>query len=191
MARPKNTTGCSVSGCARPVKSWGWCSAHYSRWRRYGDPAAAVAIVGNDAARFWSHVNKAGPVPAHRPDIGPCWLYSAKFNGKGYAQIKIGGIKVAAHRWAYEQVGQRIPEGLEIDHLCRVRNCVRSSHLEPVTHAENIARAMKNSPDCPKGHPLSGENLYTWKRRRYCRACLREWSRLGHRRKRQEARLAS
>jgi len=71
------------------------------------------------------------------------------------------------HRLTYEALVGPIPPGLVIDHLCRVPECVNPDHLEPVTHAENLARGIgANSRDrraaqthCPNGHALEGENL--------------------------------
>ena len=84
-----------------------------------------------------------------------------------------------SHRLAYELEIGPIPAGLEIDHLCRVRNCVNPAHLEPVTHAENIRRGTgplaenARKTECVHGHPLEGANLYVrpGDGHRQCRAC--------------------
>lgn len=73
-----------------------------------------------------------------------CWIWPAKNQGKmaRYAKIRVGKTIVYAHRVAYEAFRGPIPEGLEIDHLCRNTRCVNPFHLEPVTHAENLIRGM-------------------------------------------------
>jgi hypothetical protein len=118
-----------------PVDARGWCNPHYQRWYRYGDPLVQKRIHGDDEARFFSRVNGT-------PD--GCWLWTAHVNPRtGYVQFRIGGRSgkmVLAHRWSYEHFVGPIPDGLQIDHLCRVRHCVNPSHLEPVTARENRLR---------------------------------------------------
>ena len=85
-------------------------------------------------------------------------------------------VQEMAHRWAYEDKVGPIPEGLDIDHLCRVRACVNPGHLEPVTRAENIRRAAAAKNACPAGHAYTEDNTYirpgTVHRR--CRECAKE-----------------
>jgi hypothetical protein len=119
--------------------------------------------------RFWEKVIKTDS----------CWLWIAATT-KGYGRFRIGTLK-EAHRVSYELVKGSIPEGLVLDHLCRVKNCVNPEHLEPVTNAENINRGDKTNQGwnnrskthCPKGHAYAGENLNFYKGRRVCRTCNR------------------
>ena len=100
-----------------------------------------------------------------------CWLWVAKQNGHGYGSLRVGSIagrgnNAVAHRIAYELLVGPIPEGLTLDHLCRVRNCVNPEHLEAVTHRVNILRGSGASArnaaktHCKHGHPLVPENIY-------------------------------
>lgn len=84
--------------------------------------------------------------------------------------------KLLAHRWSYEFHVGPIPEGLDLDHLCRNRGCVNPDHLEPVTREENIRRAFATVTHCPSGHPYSDENTYVRPGtvHRKCRACARQ-----------------
>jgi len=92
-----------------------------------------------------------------------------------------------AHRVAYYFVKGEIPDGLEIDHLCRNRACVNPDHLEAVAHRLNVQRGdlspqgaaarerQRAKTHCPHGHPYSGENLIIQKKSggRACRICTR------------------
>ena len=118
------------------------------------------------ADRFWEKVNKDGPIPEHRPELGPCWVFTGSTNNMGYGKIARGGrhSMVLAHRVSYEWDYGPIPDGRELDHLCRNRACIRPTHLEAVTHRENLMRShapsvlIHNSGFCKRGHPLTPEN---------------------------------
>lgn len=116
---------------------------------------------------------------------GDCWVWTGSRVPRGYGRLRLSSPRrmVYAHRWAYEWFIGPIPEGMEIDHLCRNPSCVNPDHLEAVTHRENVHRgeAGRNNRDkthCPKGHRYDEEN--TAPRvggGRRCRACLREGDR--------------
>lgn len=88
-----------------------------------------------------------------------------------------------AHRAVYEILVGKIPDGLQIDHLCRNRGCVNPLHLEPVTREENLSRSPltnRGKMVCKNGHALTADNLYlireVWKsgvvgQRRLCKVC--------------------
>lgn len=75
--------------------------------------------------------------------ITPCWVWQLSTAGKGYGFKWHEGRKTYAHRVYYEKHRGPIPEGLYIDHLCRVHACVNPDHLEPVTVAVNAARGLQ------------------------------------------------
>lgn len=173
---------CSINGCTLPVArpTRGWCEAHYTRWRRHGDPLAGGPdhILGNDAARFWQKVDKTET----------CWLWTAAI-ATGYGRFYLDGHLVPAHRFAYELLVGPIPAGLDLDHLCRVRNCVNPAHLEPVTRQENLARtptANIAKTHCPQGHPYDESNTYVAATGRQCLTCRTETSRRRARRRTKE-----
>lgn len=107
-----------------------------------------------------------------------CWLWIGSTAGHGYGEFYDGQRKVPAHRWAYEHFIGPIPDGLQLDHLCRVRPCVNPEHLEPVTQAENIRRGAAVITHCPQGHPYDEANTCRPTRgngnERQCRTCARE-----------------
>ncbi|MEU8682932.1 HNH endonuclease signature motif containing protein [Streptomyces sp. NPDC048611] len=142
--------------------------------------------------RFWSKVNKQGPMPPQAIAPGLCWEWTGSKTPGGYGQFWVKPRLVVSHRFAYEQVLGPIPDGLQLDHLCRNRACVNPQHLEPVTQQVNIwrgfsiATANRLKTHCPHGHPYSAENTYIHPKNngRICRACARERSRKNHQRKR-------
>ena len=116
------------------------------------------------------------------PNSG-CWLWDGHYNRKGYGCFQVGKQNRSAHRVSYELHIGSIPEGLQLDHLCRVRCCVNPDHLEPVTNRENCLRGnvgkyQLDKKHCPQGHPYSGDNLIVRPDgRRRCRACENKASR--------------
>lgn len=122
--------------------------------------------------RFWVKVDKSGD----------CWLWTGATNQSGYGRIGWEGKVAYAHRLVYMDEYGDIPKGLEIDHLCRVRGCVRVGHMELVTRRENLLRgntvASRNASKklCKYGHRFSGVNS---EGKRVCNTCnarrQREW----------------
>lgn len=97
--------------------------------------------------------------------------------GGGYSAVRINGRYRNSHIALYEYYVGPVPDELELDHLCRRRPCANPLHLEPVTHAENMARGDANNrhkTHCPAGHPYEGDNLYVKPGgKRTCRTCRR------------------
>ena len=114
-----------------------------------------------------------------------CWMWTGRTNTKGYGQTTYQGRSVQAHRLFYETRNGPIPKGLEIDHLCRVRDCVNPDHLEAVTHAENVRRGAAAKTHCINGHPYTEDNIYIDKGSgaRRCQICVRETWNNYHRNK--------
>src|SRR5690348_9305170 len=95
------------------------------------DPTRVQFFSSDRVAHLWARVD--------RDDGDGCWLWRGA-KSKGYGQARIDGRVYYVHRLLFEAERGPVPEGLELDHLCRVRWCVRPSHLEPVTPAENTRR---------------------------------------------------
>lgn len=73
-------------------------------------------------------------------DNNNCWIWQLHIAKDGYGKDSISGVPVPAHRKEYERVKGKVPKGLFLDHLCRVRACINPDHLEVVTHTENVRR---------------------------------------------------
>jgi hypothetical protein len=169
-AQRTDIPACAVEECEKTNHRRGWCNAHYQRWKKYGDPLG-VAIPTSPEERFWSKVDAAGF----------CWEWTGS-RSNGYGMFHFEGRDVRAHRWAYEFLVCPIPEGLDLDHLCRNHACVNPDHLEPVSHRTNVIRgarprqhAMKTH--CPQGHPYDEVNTYrnpNHPSHRTCKACARK-----------------
>ena len=115
------------------------------------------------------------------PNSG-CWLWQGNLHPTtGYGQLTSGGKHFLAHRWAYEHYVGPIPEGLQLDHKCRLRCCVNPDHLEPVTCKENNNRGISAivnralalaQTHCRHGHPYDASNSFIAKSGfRVCRIC--------------------
>ncbi len=121
--------------------------------------------------RFW---NKVQPCP-----MTGCWIWTGALTGNGYGAIRIERRNKLAHRYAYRLLVGEIPDGLELDHrTCSTPPCVNPSHLEPVTHAENVRRGRAGEPNatkqtCPLGHPFDHQSTHRGITRRGCLTCRR------------------
>lgn len=152
---------CSVDGCDRVSATAGLCDMHYLRFVRKGDVGDASPKLrhGDPDSRFWPRVDKR--------EADECWPWTGAKIARGYGRFNYLGKSYPAYRFAWESVNGPVPDGLELDHLCRNPSCCNPAHLEPVTHAENMRRIRKDT--CPKGHPLTPEN--TWVRKTGARSC--------------------
>jgi hypothetical protein len=116
-----------------------------------------------------------------------CWNWTATTDTRGYGQLWVDGRFERAHRYSYELLVGPVPQGLELDHLCQNKGCVRPAHLEPVTHKLNTQRGIANRTSrrgmdhhnrrkthCPQGHEYTPENTKWYRGGRACRACARE-----------------
>jgi len=122
------------------------------------------------------------------PECG-CWVWGNSLKGSGYAQVGYGNrTSVAAHRVAYELKFGPVPEGLELDHKCRVPCCINPDHLEPVTHKVNMLRGAlpaiareqvkrfhegkRAQTHCKRGHEFTTVNTHIGKSgSRFCLEC--------------------
>lgn len=107
-------------------------------------------------------------------DASGCLVWDRP-GANGYGYLAVDGSDQLAHRLSFETFVGPIPDGLQIDHLCRNKACINPEHLEPVTQAENLRRWAETVTHCPRNHPYDDENTYWRKDRpgRQCKACNR------------------
>lgn len=111
--------------------------------------------------------------------MGPngCWVWTGtSCRGYGHFSVTTDGRERSpkAHRWSWESANGPIPEGLQIDHLCRNTRCVNPDHMEAVTPGENSRRHARTITHCPAGHEHGEINTYVNAGKRQCRACDRD-----------------
>jgi len=151
---------------------------HYQRWCAYGttDLPRRPTVV----ERFWAKVNKTAL----------CWEWTGKPTSHGYGRFSIPGHHVGAHEFSWWLAHGLVPQGWDVDHLCRNTICVRPSHLEAVPHQENNLRGICGEVNrrrqlaithCPQGHAYDEANT-SWKKTksgmsRRCKACARDYAR--------------
>jgi hypothetical protein len=116
-----------------------------------------------------------------------CWAWTGTRSWNGYGTLKFRGRWTNAHRAAYLLERGSIPDGLQIDHLCRNRACVNVAHMEAVTQRENILRGVSpaarqaHQTHCKAGHRLPEDR--NSQGRRHCKACFNSWQRESRRKK--------
>lgn len=152
-------------------------------------PAEFASRTPDEVQRFMDKVDTSGD----------CWPWTAATDRQGYSRFNIRrgkrNVMVYAHRYSYEHFVGPIPDGLQIDHLCRVRACVNPSHLEAVTGRINVLRGgtitARNAAKthCPQGHEYTPENTYTSRGWRECRPCSIARAAQSQARKKESARV--
>lgn len=167
--------GCAVPDCDGKRYCKGFCQKHYARWRKHG--TAQLQPVASLTERFWSKVAKR--------EEG-CWNWTASTRN-GYGCLRDQDRTEYAHRLSYIWHFGEIAEGLVIRHRCDNRLCVRPSHLEVGTKADNSRdmvergrsprNAVADNGQCANGHPYDEVNTYWWNGSRQCKTCKADWDR--------------
>ena len=173
-----DTITCIDVECSREPDCRGYCWKHYNSGRLSGE----IPLL-TDEDRFIENVDFTDT----------CWLWTGNLNDSDYGRFGSGKKSHRAHRWAWEQWVGPIPEGFDIDHICRVHRCVNPDHLEPTTQYINKMRGEspfalnKRKEFCPSNHEYTIENTYTSKSNmRHCRKCGAERARAYRARKKAE-----
>lgn len=149
---------CSIGACGKPVESRGWCSKHYTRWLRHGDPEAPSQQDPRPAAAFWSRVDDSGGADA-------CWPWTGRLRADGYGiAIKVEDRTDRPHRHALRlSLGRPIGRGLHAMHSCDNPPCCNPKHLREGTTQQNtqeaVARGRMQRGEERSQHVLSVEEV--------------------------------
>lgn len=188
---------CKVDDCPRPTFGKGFCTMHYQRARKHGDPQITLAPVAHKRPDIATRLlSKAVEDP-----ITGCWNWIGWKNNTGYGVLYVVGAgsanRMLAHRVSYDLHKGEIADGLQVDHVCHNRDlacrgghscphraCINPEHLEAVTNrvngirgraAQSAAERAAQRTTCNYGHPFDELNTYwTHSNSRACRTCSRQ-----------------
>jgi hypothetical protein len=154
------------------------CELDYHRWKRYGYTGIQPVDITPEQ-RVWIKVDQRGP--------DECWPWLGGLTPDGYGAMSRPKQIILAHRKVWELTNGPIPEGLTVDHTCHNRDkacrggktclhrrCCNPAHLDAVSLAVNVARAIARRERCQHGHPLDGIfPADKWRKTptRYCKTC--------------------
>lgn len=163
---------CEIAGCNRDTHARGWCRLHYQRWKDKGDVLWEPPTPPSMRERIERGISKTA---------SGCWEWQGSISSSGYGRLSKNNRPAYSHRESYEAFVGPIPEGFQIDHLCRNTKCCNPEHLEAVTpltngmRSKSFAARKARQTHCIHGHPLSGDNLYIRPKEgwRMCKTCTR------------------
>lgn len=176
---------CSFEGCTNQPAAKGvngLCAGHY-----------AQKYQGKELTQLYLRNRPAGSPPRIRYEeavcpvpglIGPCHVFKGYKDKLGYGKVSNKGGSTLVHVVVWVKEKGPVPEGLELDHVCRVRACCNVNHLRAVTHQVNVTENVvgtswqkhKAMTHCKNGHPFDEVNtaIRSCGRKRRCRACARK-----------------
>ncbi len=149
--RMNNPNICEIEGCDKHHDARGWCSMHYQRWQKYGNP-----MGGN--SRFKTPEESFEARTMWEPNSG-CLIWTGHTNNRGYGTIMANGKLQRTHRYAWEQSNGIIPEGMHVLHRCDNPPCCNPYHLFLGTHQDNMDDMIKKG----RKNPPKGERVNTAK----------------------------
>tara|TARA_B100002049_G_scaffold95865_1_gene70899 strand:- start:514 stop:1146 length:633 start_codon:yes stop_codon:yes gene_type:complete len=178
---------CKARDCDRPAKVIGFCTKHYQRFRKYGNPF--VVKKGGYKSR---HLSQRASDYVQKTPNG-CWLWNGPMRSSGYGYLEVKGKKISMHRYFYEKNVGAIPDKYVIRHTCDNPRCVNPNHLLAGTPAdnsrdmvirnrsakgENVATAVLTSKDVLAIRKSNKPNTYWARRLGVCKSTIR-YARIG------------
>ena len=134
--------------------------------RNYGKPTGSNWVI---AMKIFSKTKMTA---------SGCMEWQGSRHYFGYGWIRIAGKTVTTHRAVWEGVVGPIPPELVVAHKCDNPSCVRPTHLELITAAQNHRDKVTRGRDpnaskthCKRGHPLTPDNVRIHKTSRQCKTC--------------------
>lgn len=134
---------CKIDGCERPLRSLGWCDAHYYRWYRHRDPLSGPPLRARTPQEAMS---------LYTVQDGECTKWTSTIASGGYGMICVDGKQIPAHRYVWEVANGPIPSGMVVDHICWNRSCIEITHLRLATAQQNSAHL--SGPHSDRRHKL-------------------------------------
>lgn len=117
------------------------------------------ALTEKDKERFWSKVDKNGPLPdqsnPHYAGLDRCWVWTAGLTSDGYGRFSVGRGTFNTHRLSFVMLGGTLDSNSpHVLHRCDFPSCVNPLHLMSGTIAENMADKVKKGR-CARGESIS------------------------------------
>ncbi len=171
---------CEFPNCGRKIIGRGLCNGHFQQ-RRLGKVLKPLYDAQRPKGSLPRIICDEAPCP--RADLeGPCHIFRGGKSTNGYGVIQWEGRSVRVHRYIWIAANGPVPDGLEIDHQCRVRPCCNIDHLRLVTRQVNCTENAIGAywqinaakTHCPQGHEYTEANTKRYRGFRYCRTCGRE-----------------
>lgn len=157
---------CSVDGCdSTRILAKGWCSKHYKRWWRHGDPLAEIGRRCPDGASPEERLKYVGWTERSVRDNldAPCWVWQGLTDRAGYGRVYDGDRVQAAHRYSYKTWVKSITSEEFVLHKCDNPPCINPEHLfvgDDISNtADKMTKKRQANGELKSNHKLSDRDI--------------------------------